>query len=125
MAFIKGQSGNPKGRAKGSQNKSTVELKQFFKNLLEENQEQIKEDLANVEAKDRLRFFIELSAYVLPRQTAASVQASVESQTSISLYQRLDELSQPEQIDAGDAALLGDGDLPSDVQEFDNGSSYC
>lgn len=120
MAFVKGQSGNPKGRAKGSQNKSTVELKQFFKNLLEENQEQIKEDLANVEAKDRLRFFIELSAYVLPRQTAASVQASVESQTNISLYQKLDALSQPEQIEAGDAALLEDGDLPSDVQEFDN-----
>ena len=52
MAFVKGQSGNPKGREKGSKNRATTELRDFFRDLLEQNREQIVKDLAAIDPLD-------------------------------------------------------------------------
>lgn len=93
MAFVKGQSGNPKGREKGSKNRATTELRDFFRDLLEQNREQIVEDLAAIDPLSRLRIIVELSSFVLPR--LATVQANVNANVEqrLSLYNKLDELS--------------------------------
>ena len=114
MAFIKGQSGNPKGREKGSKNRATTELRDFFRDLLEQNREQIVEDLAAIDPLSRLRIIVEMSSFVLPK--LASVQADVNANVEqrLSLYNKLDELSVvPDEraIESpDDAALLGEGE---------------
>lgn len=114
MAFVKGQSGNPAGREKGSKNRASTELRDFFRNLLEENRDQIVKDLGCIDPLSRLRIIVELTSFVLPK--LASVQADVQAdvQQRLSLYNKLDELSVvPEEraIEApDDAALLGEGE---------------
>lgn len=114
MSFVKGQSGNPKGREKGSKNRATTELRDFFRDLLEQNREQIVEDLAAIDPLSRLRIIVELSSFVLPK--LASVQAEVQAdvQQRLSLYNKLDELSiirdEPAIESPDDAALLGEGE---------------
>ena len=114
MAFIKGQSGNPKGREKGSKNRATTELRDFFRDLLEQNREQIVEDLAAIDPLSRLRIIVELSSFVLPRLATVQADVNANVEQHLSLYNRLDELSVvPDEraIESpDDAALLGEGE---------------
>ena len=54
MAQKKGQTGNPNGRPKGSQNRVTTELKNWINKLIDDNKEQFESDLSVLEPKDRL-----------------------------------------------------------------------
>lgn len=65
--FEKGQSGNPSGRTKGSQNKTTKAIKEFIMQLLCDNMEQITEDLKSLDPKERLQIIVGLLPYVLPK----------------------------------------------------------
>ena len=114
MAFVKGQSGNPKGREKGSKNRATTELRDFFRDLLEQNREQIVEDLAAIDPLSRLRIIVEMSSFVLPRLATVQADVNANVEQRLSLYSRLDELSVvPDEraIESpDDAALLGEGE---------------
>ena len=54
------------GRTQGSQNKTTKEIRETFKNLLESNLEQIQNDLNELDPKDRIMFLLKLSSFVIP-----------------------------------------------------------
>ena len=54
------------GRKQGSQNKTTKEIRETFKNLLESNLEQIQNDLDSLEPKDRVLFLLKLTSFVIP-----------------------------------------------------------
>ena len=54
------------GRTQGSQNKTTKEIRETFKNLLETNLEQIQNDLNELEPKDRIMFLLKLTSFVIP-----------------------------------------------------------
>ena len=112
MAFVKGQSGNPAGREKGSKNRATTELRDFFKQLLEENKGQIIEDLKVIDPLSRLRVLTELASFCLPK--LASVQADVKQDTHVTLlYDKLDQMSVvPHDVlpEVDDVPLLGDAD---------------
>ena len=56
------------GRSKGTPNKITRPLKEWIKNLLEDNREQIERDIKELSAKDRLAMFEKLLQYVIPKQ---------------------------------------------------------
>lgn len=62
------------GRAQGSQNKTTKEIRETFKNLLEYNLEQVQNDLDSLEPKDRLMFLMKLTSFVIPTLRAVEVK---------------------------------------------------
>ena len=77
MPFVKGQSGNPLGRKKGSKNKSTVSLRKSFEMLLDDNKEQLKNDLASMKPEERVKFIIELSKFVIPTLKSSEVTQEI------------------------------------------------
>jgi hypothetical protein len=54
------------GRTPGTQNKTTKEIRETFKNLLENNLELIQEDLNELDPKDRVMFLLKLTSFVIP-----------------------------------------------------------
>ena len=67
MPFIKGQIGNPEGRPKGKQNRTTLELKELLIELINKEIEFIPERLDCLTEKERLEILIKLLPYVLPK----------------------------------------------------------
>ena len=78
MGFEIGNSAS-KGRPKGSGNLTTKNVREAFNKLVEGNLERIQSDLDSLAPKDRLRFLIDLSAFVLPKlkQTEAQIEHTV------------------------------------------------
>lgn len=70
MPFKKGQSGNPKGRRKGSKNKTTEEIREAFQALIESSLPDIQKWLQQV-AKDNpekaLSIVERYSDFILPK----------------------------------------------------------
>ena len=66
MSFEKGRE-KTGGRQKGSSNKATSKVRDSFTKLLEDNLEQLKEDFKELEPKDRIKLFLDLSKYVVPQ----------------------------------------------------------
>ncbi len=54
------------GRQKGSPNKTTAEIRQFYQKLLSSNIELLQSDLDSLEPLQRVRILIELSKFVIP-----------------------------------------------------------
>lgn len=64
----KGQINNPKGRAKGSQNKDIKPIRDKFNQLLTEYSiEQMVKDLRGMEAKDRMNCIASLAEFIVPK----------------------------------------------------------
>jgi hypothetical protein len=55
------------GRTIGSKNKTTAEIRDLFKELLERNLDTIQEDLEELEPKDRIAMLLQLSKFVIPQ----------------------------------------------------------
>jgi hypothetical protein len=54
------------GRQKGSPNKTTAEIRQFYQKLLSSNMELLQSDLDSLEPLQRVKILIELSKFVIP-----------------------------------------------------------
>jgi outer membrane protein TolC len=80
MGQNKGNTGNPNGRPKGTQNKSTTELKMWVRGLLEKNTELFENDLATLEPKDRLSVLQGLLKYSIPTLQSVSVEAQLQAE---------------------------------------------
>lgn len=78
MPFAKGISGNVNGRPIGSGNKDKVELRQYINNFLEKNFKQVTKDFYNLEPKDRIRLYIDLLQYGLPKLQAINLETGFE-----------------------------------------------
>lgn len=55
-----------KSSRKGSPNKTNEEIRERFKDLLDDNLERIQEDLDKLEPEERLKIILNLSKFVLP-----------------------------------------------------------
>lgn len=73
MAWSKGQSGNPKGRAKGKPNKTTKEMHNVIQAIVLNSIDTIHADLAQLEPKDRIDTIIKLLAYIQPKPLPTDV----------------------------------------------------
>ena len=71
MKFQKGN--NLGGRTPGAKNKTTETIRNAFNELLENNLPRIQTDLDQLEPKDRLKFIIDLSAFVIPKLKATEI----------------------------------------------------
>lgn len=77
MTFKKGISGNPEGRPKGSQNKTTPQLRMLINKLVEDQFECFIKDIKELKAKERVTIFLKLLEFVLPKQRYVEQQLDI------------------------------------------------
>jgi hypothetical protein len=64
---------NRSGRVKGVPNKSTAELKQIFKTLLETNLEQLQNDFEQLKPSERIKFTLQVAEFLIPKLKATDL----------------------------------------------------
>lgn len=67
------------GRTKGALNKTTLEIREHFQNLVTDNLAQLNEDLKTLEPLQRLKMIIELSKFVVPTLKATELNSISEN----------------------------------------------
>lgn len=67
------------GRQKGSLNRSTLQVRNYFLELINSNIETIQDDLNTLEPLQRIKIIIELSKFVLPTLKATDLTINDES----------------------------------------------
>ena len=66
--FQKGQSGNPKGRPKGSTNDKTKYIKEWAISLIGSNAKKLSDEFKLLPLKERWKVVSQLMPYVLPKK---------------------------------------------------------
>ena len=73
MAQPKGSTGNPKGRPKGSPNKTTTEMRDMITKFVGDNLEKIQEDFDKLDPAKRIEMLDKMMKYVLPNRVAVEL----------------------------------------------------
>lgn len=92
MGLPKGRTNNPKGRPRGSINKLGQELREMIHDFLEQNFKTIKRDFEKLEPKDRLKIYIDLLQYSLPKMQSVKTNIEFERMTDEELDRVISEL---------------------------------
>jgi hypothetical protein len=74
MGQIKGQTGNPYGRAKGSKNKTTIEKKKELLIFMNKKYKDFDKAWKTLEPIDKVRTYISMLKYVIPPLSAVKVE---------------------------------------------------
>ncbi len=75
--FKQGESGNIKGRPQGTPNKVNQEIRSRINDFLDNNFETIQNDLMQLEASQRVKFYIELIQYGLPKLKQVELNSDI------------------------------------------------
>lgn len=70
------------GRAKGTPNKTTSTVREWLSQLVDTNRKQIEKDLKGMDPAERVKLFALLLNYIIPKQQAVSVEASIQAEYS-------------------------------------------
>jgi hypothetical protein len=89
MAFEKGNSFGTRSSRKGVENKTTTEVKNKFRLLIEDNLEKLQTDLNTMKSVERFNAVMQLAKYVIPTLKAVEVEASVNNEVNSELVERL------------------------------------
>ncbi len=81
MAQPKGKTGNPNGRPKGRQNNVTIEMKEWVKELIDDNREQLGRDLKKLNPNERWRVIEKLMSYVMPKMQSVETKIDLNNLT--------------------------------------------
>lgn len=78
--FQPGQSGNPNGRKAGTPNKTTEDLRNMIKLILENHfsLESIEEDLKKLDSDKKLNFMVKLLEFTLPKLRSTEITSDLE-----------------------------------------------
>ena len=68
------------GRKKGTPNKTPAEVKEVLLELFADNIKQLKTDISELTARDRLQFFAKVLPYIVPREVERLEVAEVVEQ---------------------------------------------
>lgn len=82
------------GRAKGTPNKVTSNLREWVSDLIDCNRAQAKKDLKALEPKDRLIIIERLLAYVMPKVQSIDASLSIERLTDEQLDRVIKQLTE-------------------------------
>ena len=76
MAFKPGISGNPSGRPTGSTNNISTVIREQIESILSSKftTEQIEQDIATLEPKDRLTVYMKLLEYSIPKMRSTELK---------------------------------------------------
>lgn len=87
------------GRTAGTPNKRTAAIREVVTNLIEEysGKGQMMEDLAELDAKDRLMVVVRLAEYVIPKLQSTTLDVAAETKKTIE--DRLIELTEEDDED--------------------------
>ena len=87
MGLKKGDKLNPNGRPKGSENKTTGEIRKAFQTLVSNNIDTLQNDLNLLEPEKRISYIIKFAEFIIPKLQSLSVENQIELE-----YKQLDEL---------------------------------
>ncbi|PXZ44162.1 hypothetical protein DMB45_05735 [Sanguibacteroides justesenii] len=68
------------GRVKGTPNKVTTDLKTWVCKILDNGRDVFEKDLKTLEAAERVKVYINLLNYVLPKRQAVGVETEIEAE---------------------------------------------
>lgn len=77
MGLPKGRTNNPAGRAKGTPNKVTTELRSRMSDFLSARWEDIEEDFRQLDPLSRITMYERMLKFVLPAMQSVSMEASI------------------------------------------------
>jgi hypothetical protein len=95
MPFVKGQSGNNKGRPAGVPNKVTARTRELVEEIVESELPRLKSGIRKMKPGERAAVLIRLLNYILPRLQSAQVEIEgpgVAGINEVELDQRIKEL---------------------------------
>jgi hypothetical protein len=92
MAFEKGHSGNPGGRPLGAANKTTAKLRESISDFLGEQFIKVKDDFTKLKPRDRVRLYIELLQYSVPKMQAVQLETEFDRLSDDQLQELADRL---------------------------------
>lgn len=92
MPFKKGQSGNIKGRTKGSPNRTTKQLRENINSFLNNNFQRLENDFELLPPRDRIKFYCDLLQYGLPKLQSVEVESDFEYLTDMQIDKIINEL---------------------------------
>ena len=79
MPFIKGESGNPMGRPKGSLNRNTAHLRELISGFLNSSFETVTGDFEALQPKGRIKYYCELLQFGLPKLQTTVMESRYDS----------------------------------------------
>lgn len=75
--FKKGESGNPKGRPRGSTGEKTKYIRDWLTSLIGSNAQSLTENFKHLPSKDKWRVIAQIMPYVISKQTEMKLKADV------------------------------------------------
>lgn len=93
MAFEKGISGNPEGRPKGANNKTSLQLREMITDFLENNFQKVINDFEDLTPKDRVKLYCDLLQYGLPRLQAVQIETEFDRLTDSQLNEIINQIT--------------------------------
>lgn len=82
MGLKPGQTNNPNGRPPGSKNKVTDILRDKVTEFLRGNFDQVTDDIMSLEPRYRVKFYLDLLQYSLPRVSSIQITEDFENMTN-------------------------------------------
>jgi len=96
MGLPKGKTNNPRGRPKGSKNKSTSQIKNLIQDFVSDNLDDLQKQYDNLDPKDKLQFFERILKFVLPQQRDVQQTINIKELSDKEMDLLIEKITKPE-----------------------------